>query len=70
MAIVNGFHDVRLVLSELSEADIRRLVKDREFSVIKVPPEVYNYPSRFHYLKFDLTGSCAYPFRGIHAADR
>lgn len=27
MAIVNGFHDVRLVLSELSEADIRRLVK-------------------------------------------
>ena len=55
MGIINGYDDVRMVISSLTEADIRNLVSGREFVVIKVDPDlIRNDPRRKCGMNFDL----------------
>ena len=54
MAIVDC-EDIRFVIPNLSEDKIRSIVADREFAVIKVPPEVYNNPRKYNHIKWDLS---------------
>ena len=62
MGIINSYDDVRFVISNLTEADIRNIVSDREFVVIKVEPDVIKNNPRSKLgknvdLKY-LTGFC------------
>jgi len=56
MGIINGYDDVRMVISSLTKADIRNLVSGREFVVIKVDPDLIRNDLRRRYGKsFDLS---------------
>ncbi len=54
MGIINGFDDIKFTITDLTADTVRNLVAGREFAVIKVPPEVYNNPLKYHYCYFDL----------------
>ena len=62
MGIINGYHDVDIVISDLREDEIRSLVSGRQFAVIRIAPEIIEehrrkcrfkfYPSYFLDLPF------------------
>ena len=49
MGIINSYDDVNMIITDLSEEDIRRFVSGREFAVININEDALqqNYRTRF-----------------------
>ena len=61
MGIINAFKDVRMVISDLSENDIRSFLSGREYALVNVGPDVYNsYPNK----------ETIYRYNPFHALDK
>ena len=61
MGIINAFKDVRMVISDLSENDIRSFLSGCEYALVKVGPDVYNsYPNK----------ETIYRYNPFHALDK
>ena len=55
MGIINCYDDINMIISYLSEEDIRRLVSGREFAVIKIDADYLKkprYERKFHPLNY------------------